>query len=145
MKNTYRARGELRICVEHSDGSAEIIRVNNKVVEIGEQFIAARMIDNATAVVSHMAIGQGTTAASASDTALESELGRATVTAARDGNKVTYTAIFAAGVGTGAITEAGLFNAESGGLMPCRSVFGVKTKAATDVITISWDVFIEAQ
>ena len=144
MKNGYRARGQLRIGIQHADGSGEVFVVKNKVVDVGAAFIASRMIGNTPAVVSHMAIGQGTTPAAAADTALESELGRATVTTSRNGNTVTYTAIFAAGVGTGAITEAGLFNADAGGEMPCRSVFGTKTKTPTDVITISWDVTIEA-
>ena len=51
---------------------------------------------------------------------------------------------FAAGVGTGAITEAGVFNVETEDTadMILYTDFGVITKAATDSLTITWTLTI---
>jgi hypothetical protein len=46
------------------------------------------------------------------------------------------------GVGTGAISEAGIFNASSGGTMLCRTVFPVVNKQASDTIAITWTITI---
>lgn len=74
--------------------------------------------------MSHMAIGTGSTAAAASDTALGSQSARTTLTSTTvTDNDVVYVDTFPAGTGTGAITEAGIFNASSGGTMLCRTVF----------------------
>ena len=81
--------------------------------------------------VSHMAIGSGTTAAAAGDTALGTELGRVSTSTTVTSNEVAYVATFG-GYGTSAVTEAGLFNASSAGDMLCRTVFSVVNKAADD-------------
>ena len=57
-------------------------------------------------------------------------------------NTITYVATFGAGDGTGAVTEAGLFNASSGGSLLCRTVFSVVNKSSTDSMTITWVVTI---
>ena len=57
-------------------------------------------------------------------------------------NSITYVATFSAGEGTGAITEAGLFNASSAGDMLCRTVFPVINKGVNDSCTITWSVTV---
>ena len=57
-------------------------------------------------------------------------------------NEIAYVASFGAGEGTGAITEAGLFNAVTGGTMLCRTVFSVVNKGASDSMTITWTVTV---
>jgi len=116
--------------------------VDNLVVTAGKEFVAARMIGTSADVMDNMAIGSGSTAAAAGDTALGSELNRQSATSSASGAVVTYSATFAAGNGTGAVTEAGLFNASSGGSMLCRTVFSVVNKGASDSMTISWAVTV---
>lgn len=117
--------------------------VPNLVVTDGKEFVAARMKDATVSAMSHMAIGTGSTAAAAGDTALGSEADRNALTATSvSGAAVTYTCTFAAGEGTGAITEAGLFNASSAGDMLCRTVFAVVNKGASDQMSISWVVSV---
>ena len=116
--------------------------VDNLVVTSGKEFVASRMVGTSSNVMSHMAIGSGTTAAAAGDTALGSELGRTTSSDSVSGAVVTYSATFAAGTGTGAVSEAGLFNASSAGDMLCRTVFSVVNKGASDSMTISWAVTV---
>ena len=54
--------------------------VDNLVVTAGKGYVASRMKDASATAMSHMAIGSGSTAAAASDTALGSELGRVALT-----------------------------------------------------------------
>jgi len=85
---------------------------NNLVVTSGKNWVAKRMADQDN-VMSHMAIGTGTTAAAASQTALVTELERNALTVSGgtvSGNTVQYAATYGAGDGTGAITEAGIFD-----------------------------------
>ena len=117
--------------------------VPNLVVTAGKGYVASRMKDTSATAMSHMAIGSGSTAAAASDTALGNQLGRVSLTSTSVSSAVvTYVATFAAGTGTGAVTEAGLFNASSGGTMLCRTVFSVVNKGSADSMTITWTVTV---
>ena len=58
------------------------------------------------------------------------------------GTTIQYITTFPAGTGTGALTEAGIFNASSSGTMLCRVVFSVINKAAADSLLITWSVTI---
>ena len=63
--------------------------------------------------MTHMAIGTGTTTAAAAQTALTTELERNALTVSGgtvSTNTIVYAATYAAGDGTGAITEAGIFD-----------------------------------
>ena len=55
---------------------------------------------------------------------------------------MTYTATFPAGTGTGAVVEAGILNASSGGTLLCRTVFSVVNKGANDAMTITWQITV---
>jgi len=85
---------------------------HNLVVASGKNWVADRM-KGANSAMSHMAIGTGTTAAAAANTALVTELERNALTVAGGtvtANAIAYATTFDAGDGTGAITEAGLFD-----------------------------------
>lgn len=115
----------------------------NLIVRTGLYHIADQMSDQLQAAMSHMAVGTGTTAVVTTDTALETELDRnaldsVTQGASTDANKVTYSCTWAAGDGTGALTEAGIFNSASAGTMFCRSVFAVKNKEAGESMVLDW-------
>lgn len=117
--------------------------VDNLVVTAGKNYVASRIKDATATAMSHMAVGSGTTAAAAGDTALGTELGRVSLTSTAVSNAVvTYTATFAAGTGTGAVTEAGILNASSSGTMLCRTVFSVVNKGANDSMTVTWTVTV---
>jgi hypothetical protein len=143
MNDQIKAIGALDIVLTDIYGNVkEQIHVPNLVVTVGKNHIAARLGSSATAM-SHMAIGSGAVAAAASDSALGTELGRVALTSTTvNTNVVTYVATFGAGVGTGAVTEAGLFNAASAGTLLCRTLFSVINKSASDTLTINWNVTI---
>ena len=144
IQDSIKMTGELRITVTNPEGNIKHETVvPNLVVTAGKDYIAERMKDATTTAMSHMAIGTGTTAAAVGDTALGTEAGRVTLTSTTvTNNAVAYVATFGAGTGTGAITEAGLFNASSGGDMLCRTVFSVINKGAADTLGITWTVTV---
>ena len=131
--------GRLQIAVN----GQVVSEVPNLVVTAGKEYVASRMKDATANVMSHMAVGSGSTSPAAGDTALGSELDRVALTSTTvSSNELTYVATFGAGVGTGAITEAGLFNAATGGDMLCRTTFSVVNKGALDSMTITWVVTV---
>ena len=139
-----KATGKLTIEIKNDKGTViETREVKNLVVDAGLDYIASRMKDTSATAMSHMAIGTGSTAAAAANTTLGSEADRNALTSTTvTDNAVAYVASFAAGEGTGAITEAGIFNASSGGTLLCRTVFSVVNKGASDSMTITWTVTI---
>lgn len=139
-----KASGSLRVVVTGADGKVKEEReFKNLVVTVGKNFVASRMVGTSAAVMSHMAIGSNNTPAAAGDTALGSELGRVALAGASAAtNIVTYTATFPAGTGTGAVVEAGIFNAGAAGTMLCRTVFAVVNKGVDDAMSITWTVTI---
>jgi hypothetical protein len=115
--------------------------IDNLVVTDGKGYVASRMKDATATVMSHMSVGTGSTAAAASDSALDAEAGRVALTSTSvTGAAVTYSASFPAGTGTGGLTEAAILNASSGGTMLCRTVFSVVNKQSADAMTIQWQV-----
>lgn len=138
------ATGALKIVVRSADGAVkQEHEVKNLVVNAGLAYIASRMKDTTLAAMSHMAIGSGSTAAAGGNTGLGTELGRVALTSTTvTDNAISYVATFGAGVGTGAVTEAGIFNADSSGTMLCRTVFSVVNKEVGDTMSITWVVTI---
>lgn len=123
----------------------ETLLIDNLVVTAGKAVIADRMkAAPAKAAMTHMAVGTSATAAAAGDTALIAEVAASrtaltstTVTT----NQIAYVCVFGAGVGTGALAEAGIFNAASVGDMLCRSNFSI-SKGALDSLTITWTLTV---
>ena len=116
--------------------------IPNLVVTTGKNFIASRMTGSTTAI-SQMCVGSTSTAAAAGDAALGAELGRVALSSSSTtGAVTTYSATFPAGTGTGAVVEAGIFNASSAGTMLCRTTFAVVNKGANDTLTITWQITI---
>ena len=143
INDTIKVTGELKITVTKPDGNVHETVVPNIVVTDGKEYIASRMKDASATAMSHMAIGTGSTAAAAGDAALGFEAGRVALTSTTvTSNAVAYVATFAAGTGTGAITEAGIFNASSSGTLLCRTVFSVINKGAADTLGITWTVTV---
>tara|TARA_X000000950_G_scaffold249791_1_gene309946 strand:+ start:80 stop:520 length:441 start_codon:yes stop_codon:yes gene_type:complete len=144
INDSIKVTGELKLTLTRPDGHVkhEVI-IPNLVVTTGKNYIASRMKDASATAMTHMAIGTGSTAAAAGNTALGSEAGRVALTSTTvSTNNVAYVATFAAGTGTGAITEAGILNASSGGTLLCRTVFSVINKASADTLGITWTVTV---
>ena len=147
FNETLKLSGQLAIVLRDKDGNVKEERTEkNLVVTTGLNYIASRMKDATATAMTHMALGAGTTTAAAGQTDLVTLLGSrealdsTTVTA----NAVAYVSSFEAGDATGAVTEAGIFNAASGATMLCRVVFSVVNKAADDTMTVTWTITLAA-
>ena len=146
-KDTVALTGQLTISI-----NGEIVKtVKNLVVTAGKNWVASRMNAASAGVMTHMAIGTGTTAAAVGQTALVTEVARVALTTSGgsvSNNVLTYTATIPADTpdvtapDTAAITEAAVLNAASSGTMLCRTVFTAVNKGELDTMTISWDVTI---
>lgn len=147
LKDTLKLKGELKIIVKDKDGNVKQDRhETNLIVNTGLAFICSRMTDATDNVMSHMAVGSGTNSPAAGDTDLQTILGNREPldSTTHSANTVTYTSSFEAGEGTGAITEAGIFNASAVGTMLCRTTFPVVNKGADDTMAITWTITLSA-
>lgn len=139
------------VCGEVRDAKTgelvKVVRKRNKVTAAGLALFAALMVGDSTATITHVGYGTGTTAASASDTAMETEVGRGAYTSRTSAAGVlTVTFYLASGDGNGStLSEVGLLTANSGGTLVARAVLGnpiVKTSSVT--VTFTWTVTLAA-
>ena len=150
INENLKLSGQLNIVLKDKAGNVKDEReIKNLVVNKGLEYIASRMKDASKSVMSHMGLGSGTTAAAATQTDLVTLLGSrealdSTTISGSNNEKVVYVSDFEAGDATGAVTEAGIFNAASGGDMLCRTVFSVVNKAADDTMSITWTITLSA-
>lgn len=120
----------------HTERSGEV----NLVVNASLDAIKDRLLNPATVVPvwGFAAIGTDATPEAAGNVALGAELARAATTYTAGGTGVaTVERTFAAGVGTGAIAEAGLFNDAVAGTMFNRKTFAAVNKAAGDTLKVT--------
>lgn len=137
-------KGNLQVILLDEKGIEKDSRqVKNLVVAVGKDVIAARLIGNTIAIMNHMAVGSSDTVPTTAQTDLGDELGRVALdSSVRASNVLTYIATFPPGTGSGALTEAGIFNAPSSGNMLCRTTFSPVNKAAGDTIVITWNITV---
>lgn len=136
-----KVRGSLEIVLQDKTGKVKKKKkYKNLVVSTGLGFIVSRMKDSSEAAMSHIGLGSGATAAADDQTDLVSGVGsrKALSASVLSGSSISYSAILGANEATGALTEAGIFNASSAGTMLCRTVFPVINKQATDTMTVNW-------
>lgn len=142
MNDGLTMKGEVEFILTKPDGT-QVREKQNLIVNTGKNFAASALINTSSSPFTHMAIGTGTTPAALTDTTLGAQLVRQAFTSSNvTANVVTMSTTYAAGAGTGSITEAGIFNASSGGTMLSRVVFPVVSKGAADSLTINWTVTV---
>jgi hypothetical protein len=146
INDSIKITGDVKIDIIGADGVVKDSReIKNLVVTTGKNYIASRMKDATATAMTHMELGTGTTAAAVGDTTLQTAISGSRVTLTSTTvttNAIAYVASFPAGTGTGAVTEAGTFNAASAGTMLCRTVFSVVNKGANDAMSITWTITV---
>jgi len=144
MNDNLKLSGKLSIT--HLDCNGNVLNQINKsnlIVTAGKEWVAALIETGSGTAMTHMGIGTSATAPTITDTTLGTQAARVAFDSdARVDASITYVATFGAGVGTGSIVEAGLFNASSGGTMLSRTTFTAVDKAAADTLEISWTVSV---
>ena len=144
-KEKVKLSGHITFKLFGSDGKLKDIReIKNLIVTVGKNFLATWLIQATQAdyFMKYLAIGTGTNAAQASDTALQTEVGSRVVGVLTNPSGAIWQSqgTFGAGVGTGAITEAGILSAAVAGTLLARQVFGAINKAAGDSLQITWQI-----
>jgi hypothetical protein len=133
--------GTIEIVLRDADGNVKDTRkVKNIVTNAGRALVVDRLQGASPAVCDYIAIGTNSTAAAAADTTLGAEAARAQGALTQPDaytDRCTYT--FAAGTGTGTITECGRLNSNSGGTLMGRQVFTGIVKGAGDSLQITYD------
>lgn len=142
MSEAIKLKGHLVAILKKANGETEKIEKDNIILNAGFDYICDA-IGKASArpnVMGYIAVGTGTTTAAVGQTALISELTRKAATYSHTtGTKLmTFTTKFEAGQATGAITEAGLVNAASGGTFLDRLTFDVINKGINDDLTMTF-------
>lgn len=146
LQDSLKLSGRVGIVLRDKDGNViDEQTTENLVVNDGLNYICSRMEGTSQNVMSHMAVGTDNTAVAAGDTTLGTEAARVSLDSTTvSTNTIEYVASYAAGTGTGALVEAGIFNAASGGDMLCSVRFDVINKAAADSMTITWTITLTA-
>jgi len=146
MSEKVRLSGKYFVYLHGPDGSLKDERHGpNVVTTVGKEFLAS-FLNSAVAAAAtftgkYIGIGTGTTSESAADTSLGTEAARSTGTASYiSGQIFQVTATFATGVGTGAITEYGLFSSNTAGTLISRDVETAVNKGANDVLTVVYQM-----
>lgn len=118
------------------------VEKHNMILNVGFDFICDRLGKGSSvpSSLSHIAIGTNSNTTTATMTGLQRELVRvAYVYTHTAGTKFfTVASTFGAGVGTGALCEAGICNASSGGITIDRVVFPVVNKGADDIFKVTF-------
>ena len=144
MKNTtdFHLIGNLTAELHKADGTVEITHKHNAILDGGFDFIANAIGVSASRpnVMSHIAVGTGTTPVAVTQTELATQLSAKVATYDHiAGTKTfTFTTTFNAVEATGAITESAVQNAETGGILLDRVVFPVINKGADDTLKITF-------
>jgi hypothetical protein len=162
LDQSLKATGKLNLKLIDPKGNITLNRDEPNIVTFqGLTYIASRMfgvVANTPTAMTHMSIGTDSTTAQNVDFKLGGELTTTRValdsttlsssgtagTAGQIQDSVQYIATFNPGIGTGAVTEAGIFNTASGtsGTMLCRTTFNVINKGAQDTLVITWKVTV---
>lgn len=132
---------------DENGGLKQRVEGSNVVCTNGKEFLASFLNSAAAAAATftmkYIAIGTDSTAEAAGNTALGTEVSRHTGTVSYVSNQIYQVkATFAAGSGTGAIVEYGLFSTNSGGTMLSRDTESVVTKGASDTLTVTYQLTV---
>lgn len=125
------------IQLKDKDGNVKEEReVHNTVTQAGKNAIADQVLAAPTLTkAGWMAVGTGTPSSSA----LGVELSRVALTSkTRSTSVITFQGDWAAGNATGALTEAGIFDAASAGNEWAYQSFAAINKGASDTLSIQW-------
>lgn len=142
MIGSPKLKGEWFITLQGPDGAVKDYRQGfNVVTTVGKEFIASFLSSAAAGAATftgrYIAIGTGSSAESASDTAMGTEASRSTGTCSYiSGQIFQVTATFATGAGTGSIVEYGLFSSNTGGTLIARDTEAAINKGANDILTV---------
>jgi len=144
MKELINVQGFVTFDIYDRNGRfVRSIRNSNLVTAAGKNYMIRRIIGDASvfsSAIANVAVGDGTTLATETDTSLENETARVEIDSISDSDNVgSFITSLDIGVATGTIAEAGLYNDEPTPTLISRIVLNTPfTKSANEVIFINW-------
>jgi len=139
-------KGLCHVKLFREDGELKEERIiYNTVTELADAHVADQLADvPGEAQIGYMAVGTGSGQTSAS-VGLAANLDRNALTSTTQGagvadNDLVYIGDWAAGDGTGAITEAGILVGDNNTSLQYYADFAVINKGAADTLSVTWTV-----
>jgi hypothetical protein len=151
--------GKVDMVLLHPDGTMEERHLDNLIVDSGLEGVASRIAPhdgslNPTSPYNYIALGTSSSAVSADQTSLVSELPFSATYARQQDSTASFVSsgpkqlvlsvTFGPGEATGTISESGVFNAATGGDMLARQAFSTINKGEGDSLTITWTITLSA-
>jgi len=146
MKDTIKITGRPKITLYDIHGNVkQHLEEDNLIVDAGKNFIIKKVFDrfdDPAPEIDTIAAGDGTTAAAASDTSLENQLGETVISNySVTNNEITLFATLGENVATGTINELAVLSSDD--VLISRIVVSTPfEKAASDFLNISWNIAI---
>lgn len=145
MNNNILLTGDVNLVLYNDMNQIKTQRnITNRIVNTGLIYIINRMYRNDVAIAEYIALGTNSNSVLQGNTTLGSELSGSRQQASIAKNeslfKITYATTIPAGVATGIISEAGIFDSNlfNVGTMLCRTVFTGIDKTVDDTLAVSW-------
>jgi len=145
MQEGFVLKGQVELEIIREDGSIEIIKNNNTIMDVSRQNVANILLGNDTSGVIPMFFGVGTdpTISNVNMSELVVPLGARKFLVSKDKSysSLVYQFQSAAGEHTGTWKEAGLFSSYNDtGTLFCRANISPVNKAAGDTINGTWRI-----
>lgn len=121
-------------------------RGDNLVVDAGMNYIIGLMNATNSGSFTHCAAGSNSTAVTAGDTALNTQIGSRVAVTYRYSTSLNakFDTFFSTTDANGTWLETGLFTASSGGSMLCRRVISSFVKSSSNTAVIAWTITFSA-
>lgn len=136
FKDSIPVRGKVKLVLRDSRGRVKTIRKSNTIQDAGKYAITDQLLASPTlGKPTHAGVGDG----SITMGELGNELVRVALTSKdRTTNVLTMVFDLPAGTGTGALTEAGIYDAGAAGNCLSTTSFTAIPKGAADTLEITW-------
>lgn len=141
VEDVIRLIGRMELELRGPDGELKATReVDNLITTVGRNSIVDNLLASPTlGKPTHMEVGTSGTAAAVGDTTITGGFGRVALTSkTRATNVLTMVGDWAAGAATGALQEAGAWDASTAGTLWSRATFTTINKAAGDTLKVTW-------
>lgn len=143
-------KGFMRLELRGPDGELKEVRESplkgNTITVLHDATVADRMAGGADALVDYTGVGTTSGGKSTASNDLEAQVGARkqnssnTQGVGANDNDVIHVASFAAGEGTGALVEAGLFQTLATATLNAYQEFAAVNKGAADTLTVTWTI-----
>ncbi len=138
MNETFEIKGKITIEIFGPRGK-RVIKKDNLIVDVGKNTVRDLLANGTGNGISRMALGTGTTAASASDTGLEAQSYIKNISAKEISNKkIKARTFFTSGEVSGTFNEIGMFCSTT---LFSRVVLGTAiVKAPDESLLLTWEI-----